>query len=120
MRPLVILLVRALICVVQTRPLSACTPPKQFLRDKQAVFADARFLISWTARFSCVLGHACYWASSKNSRVAASFGACSQPWTAKNHSHVVREPYLRAHQELPSVAKHLSVDDCKSWVFLMR
>lgn len=42
MRPLVVLLVRALICLEQTRPLFACTTQKQFLRDKQTVFADAR------------------------------------------------------------------------------
>lgn len=73
MRPLVVLLVRALICVVQTWPLSACTPPTRFLWDKQAVFADARFLISWPARFSCMLGHTHCWASSRNSRAAASW-----------------------------------------------
>lgn len=42
MRPLVVLLVRALICLVQTRPLFACTTQKQLLWDKQTVFADAR------------------------------------------------------------------------------
>lgn len=72
MRPLVVLLVGALICVVQTQPLSACTPPERFLWDKQTVFADACFLISWTARFSCMVGHTGCWASSRNSRAAAS------------------------------------------------
>lgn len=108
MRPLVVLLVRALICVVQTRALSACTPPKRFSRDKQAVFADARFLISWTARFSCMVGHTRCWSSSRNSRADASrLVRRSQPLTAKNHSHLAMEPYLRAHREFPGVAKHL-------------
>lgn len=42
MQPLVVLLVRALICLVQTQPLFACTTQKQLLGDKQTVFADAR------------------------------------------------------------------------------
>ena len=42
MRPLVVLLVRALICLVQTGPLFACTTQKQLLPGKQTLFADAR------------------------------------------------------------------------------
>lgn len=36
-----------------------------------------------------------------------SLGALLKPWAAKNHSHPVMGPYLRAHQEFPGVVKHL-------------
>lgn len=55
MRPLVVLLVRALICLEQTWLLFTWTTQKQLLWDKQTVFADARSPFPYQLSSTCLM-----------------------------------------------------------------
>jgi len=109
-QPLVALLVRALICLLQTRPLFACATQKQLSWDKQTVFADARSQIPYQLNNTLLMhvGSNSLLVQLQefqgNFTTACSVLSCTYR-LQKNHNHVVMERCLTSRLRISQCCK---------------